>query len=549
MYYLTANNKNKQRMIGFVAILLCCLLPGQAIASSADQEEWYELNPHDERTLAIALHKSKILKFKKKISQIAIGNADIADAVLLNPKQLYLLGQELGTTNIQVLGEQDQLLTTINMEVRHDLDTLQQNLQELLPNENIQVHSSQKSIVLSGDISTPEQAQTATSLAQTFLPEPDKKTSGDNATTDTGENTDNDATHAGDATDSADSTEITIKSAAKAKPATTNQSVINMLKVADAQQIMLEVKVAEVSQQFLKRLNGNLNLALLDGRFRIGAISGGSTLTSPNGTTNPFSADQSFIGNLFAPDKALFGNYVNKNLLFGAILDAAKQNGQAKVLSEPTLTTTSGQEAKFVSGGEFPTPVPQADGNVAVEFKEFGVQVKFLPIITANNHISLKLDLAVSELSSANSMTLAPNDTNSQLFVPSLTKRSVQTTVELPHGQTLSIAGLISDNTRSSVDKFPGLGDLPVIGAVFRSQEFIQGQTELVVFVTPYFTQPGSTADVTLPTDALTPPNDGEFFLHGQMQGQVPLELAPVPIPVGPVRPAPTSNWAFDQAG
>ena len=206
MYYLTANNKNhKQRMIGFVTILLCCLLPWQAIANSTDQGEWYELSPHDERTLPIALHKSKILKFRKTISQIAIGDADIADAVLLNPKQLYLLGQELGTTNIQVLGEQDQLLTTINMEVRHDLDTLQQNLQELLPNENIQVHSSQKSIVLSGDISTLEQAQTAASLAQTFLPEPNKKTGGDNAATDTGDG----AVNEGDSVDSADNPETT----------------------------------------------------------------------------------------------------------------------------------------------------------------------------------------------------------------------------------------------------------------------------------------------------------------------------------------------------
>lgn len=520
MTEMPTTTNNKARMIGLLVILLGCLLPLPGVTSgTTDQEEWYELSPHDERTLPIALHKSKILKFKKKIAQIAIGNADIADAVLLNPKQLYLLGQALGTTNIQVMGENEQLLTTINLQVRHDLDTLQQNLQELLPNENIQVHSAQQSIVLSGDISSTDQAQVATSLAQTFLPETTKKT-----------------TPAEDGGES------------QASPvATQDAGVINMLKVAGAQQIMLEVKVAEVSRQFLKRLNGNLNLAMLDGRFRIGAVSGGATLSSPQGTTTPFTADQSFLGSLIAPDKALFGNYVNKNLLFSAILDAAKQNGQAKVLSEPNLTTTAGQEARFVSGGEFPTPVPQADGNMAVEFKEFGVQVKFLPILTANHHISLKLDLAVSELSSANSMAVSQDNTTAQLFIPSLTKRSVQTTVELPHGQTLSIAGLISDNTRSSVDKFPGLGDLPVIGSIFRSQEFIQGQTELVVFVTPYFTQPGMMADRPLPGDNLTPPTDQDFFLKGQMQGQAPVELAPVPIATPATAPA--SGWAFDPSG
>lgn len=518
MCHLTAyNNNNNKRRVGWIAVLLCVLLPlpAQVVGAAAVQGEWYELNSMDERTLAIPLHKSKVLKFRSPIAQIAIGNAEIADAVLLNPKQLYILGQALGTTNIQVLGGRDQLLTTINLEVRHDLDTLQQNLQQLLPNENIQVHSSQKTIVLSGDISSPDQAQTASRLAKTFLPDTEEK------------------------------------GQEQAKTAVIDDGVINMLKVAGSRQITLEIKVAEVSRQFLKRLNGNLNLAMLDGRFRVGAVTGGATLSSPVDAINPFSSDQSFIGNMGIPDKGLFGNYLNKNLLIGAILNAAKENGQAKVLAEPTLTTSSGQEARFVSGGEFPTPVPLADGNVAVEFKEFGVQVKFLPVITDANRISLKLDLSVSELSSANSMAIAQNNASSQLFVPSLTKRSVQTAVELPPGQTLSIAGLISDNTRSTVNKFPGLGDLPVIGAVFRSQEFIQGQTELVVFVTPYFSQPGDAAAVVLPTDAVTAPSDGEFFLNGQMQGQQPV-LAPVPVPTVPVAvappvpPAAAIDWVLD---
>lgn len=518
MSFMAAYNNNNKRLAGWAAILLCVLLPLPIqAASTAVQAEWYELNSNDERTLAIPLHKSRVLKFRNKIAQIAIGNAEIADAVLLNPRQLYILGQALGTTNIQVLGSKDQLLTTINLEVSHDLDTLQQNLSVLMPYENIQVHSSQKAIVLSGNISSPDQAQTAARLAKTFLPEP------------TGE-----AGEAGEQTGGQTKT---------GAAAVADDGVINMLKVGSSRQITLEIKVAEVSRQFLKRLNGNLNLAMLDGRFRVGSVTGGATLTSPSGTSNPFSIDQSFIGNMAASDKAIFGNYINNNLLIGAILNAAKENGQAKILAEPTLTTSSGQEAKFVSGGEFPTPVPQTDGNVAVEFKEFGVQVKFLPVITDANRINLKLDLSVSELGNANGMAIAQNNASSQVFVPSLTKRSVQTLVELPPGQTLSIAGLISDNTRSTVNKLPGLGDLPVIGAVFRSQEFIQGQTELVVFVTPYFSQPGAVADAALPTDSLKPPSDREFFLNGQIQAQqqpMPAPaLAPVPAPSPAAVPAP----------
>lgn len=521
MHHLAAyNDKNNKRLIRGIALLLCLLLPLPNPPAHAAAWEWYEQNPRDERTLAIPLHKSKVLKFRNKITQIAIGNAEIADAVMLNSRQLYILGQALGTTNIQVLGAKGHLLTTINLEVRHDLDTLQQDLQTLLPNENIQVLSAQKAIVLSGNISTPDQAQTATQLAKTFLPEPKSD------------------------------------SQAQAQTASAaDDGVINMLKVAGSRQITLEIKVAEVSRQFLKQLSGNLNLAMLDGHFRVGAVTGGATLTSPIGTSAPFYPDQSFIGSMSVPNKGIFGNYVSKNAVIGAILNAAKENGQAKVLAEPTLTTSSGQEAKFVSGGEFPTPVPKADGTVGIEFKEFGVQVKFLPVITDTNKISLKLDLAVSELSNANSVTIAQNNASSQVFVPALSKRSVQTTVELPSGQPLSIAGLISDNTRSTVNKLPGLGDLPVLGALFRSQEFVQGQSELVVFVTPYFTQPNAGANVTLPTDAVTPPTDREFFVQGRMQGRPATNptfvvTAPVgvtqPAQVSPSAPAPSTPIEWD---
>ena len=178
-------------------------------------------------------------------------------------------------------------------------------------------------------------------------------------------------------------------------------------------------------------------------------------------------------------------------------------------------------EAEFLSGGEFPIPVSQDLGQVTIEFKEFGVGVKFLPVVLDSGRINMKLNISVTELSADVPVLLDVAGSSSSFSIPSLTKRSTMSTVELGNGQTIGIAGLISDNVRESVDKYPGLGDVPMLGTLFRSQDFRSGQTELVIFVTPHLAKPISPGRVVLPTDSFMPASDTDFFLKGRMEAPI----------------------------
>jgi pilus assembly protein CpaC len=213
------------------------------------------------------------------------------------------------------------------------------------------------------------------------------------------------------------------------------------------------------------------------------------------------------------------------------VLEAAKENGSAKVLAEPTLTTLTGQQAEFISGGEFPIPVSDDDG-ITIEYKEFGVGVKFLPVVLDSGRINLNLNVSVSELVAANSLVVNTEAAvGASLLVPALTKRSAQSTVELGNGQTIAIAGLISENTRDFVSRFPGLGDIAVLGHLFRSQEFINGETELVILVTPHLAKPVDARSVRLPTEKVVAPGDMDFYLLGRTKGR---EMGrPVPVSLG----------------
>lgn len=309
---------------------------------------------------------------------------------------------------------------------------------------------------------------------------------------------------------------------------------------------MLEVKVAEVSRNVLRRLGIKFNALSFRSPWFLGGTNGGATFppgkfgteqlpipifppvsggqTTPNPVAGP---DVS----LFTPsvptitDKGLFAFFQTGSFFFNVIIEALKDNGVARVLAEPNLTTLSGQEAKFLSGGEFPIPVAQGGlnaGAVTIDFKEFGVGVNFLPVVLDSRRINLRINTKVSELASTASTIVAVSGTNSTIAVPSLTERAAVSTVELSDGQTMGIAGLISDTVREDINKFPGLGDLPVLGYLFRSQEFQKSETELVIFVTPHLAGPTPPDRVRLPTDAFVEPSDVEYYLMGRMEARPP---------------------------
>ncbi len=292
--------------------------------------------------------------------------------------------------------------------------------------------------------------------------------------------------------------------------------VVNFMQIGGAQQVMLEVKVAELSRTLGRIFDIDFNAILNSSNLAFGLVSGGAVVPSgiPVGADIPLVID----------DKGIFANYASGDFLFNSVLNAARDKGLAKILAEPTLTTLTGQEATFISGGEFPIPVPGGggQGTVTIEFKEFGIGLRFLPVILDSGRISLKVNVTVSELAEANSVILPSGGASESFFVPALTKRSASSTVELADGQTLGIAGLISEQLRETSSKFPGLGDIPIFGLLFTSQSFVKGQTELVIFITPHFARPTPPELVRLPTDDFVEPTDWEFYLLGRIEGTAP---------------------------
>ena len=414
----------------------------------------------DDDSVRIPIFKSKTLQMDKAIHRVSVGNSDIADILILRSRELYIVGKRLGTTNMMVWDKDDNLVHVQNLEVTHDLNSLRKRLYKYLPNEDIGVETSQGQLVVSGQVSSLVKMNTAVEIAQGYA---------------TAANVDK-----------------------------SNSTVVNMMSVGGGQQVMLEVTVAEVSTDIGRNLDGNTVL----GAFGSDGFAGIGTGTG-NVPTN-------ILGTI---DTNIFARYLTGDMLFSVAFDVAKSKGLTQILAEPNLTALSGQSAEFLSGGEYPVPVSTDDG-VIIEYRDFGVGVSFVPTVLDSGKINLNLKVLVSELSSVNSVMISASDSNTSTIIPSLIKRSTATTVELGDGQTIVIGGLLSDNLRESITKFPGLGNIPILGQLFTSQEYISGQTELVIMVTPRLVRPFNKDGMILPTDGFVPVSDMEFYLLGKMTQQ-----------------------------
>lgn len=499
----------KRAVALIVAALLALPIGIQAQQSSAqfDSTAQSGLRNGASEALTVPLFKSRVVRLDEPAARVSVGNPDIADILILRSTQLYVLGKDLGTTNVLLWDRSDHLIGTVAVEVTHDLESLKSKLNELLPGEAIKVYSSQRSIVLAGTVSSIVAMNTAVKVSDGYLAQ------------------------VGTATKD---TEFKQESSSKRDDKAVGQ-VINLLEVSGAQQVMLSVKVAEIQRTELRRLDAQFN-AIWKGssRWTLGGVNGGAAFPDVNFTgpvpgrvpIMPGDAPWGPVIDEFAPstmtiqDKGLFASFLSDDFLLNMALDVAKDKGLAKILAEPTLTTLTGQEAQFLSGGEFPIPIPQQNNSITVEFKEFGVGLKFLPVVLGSGEINLKVNVSVSELVSANTIVIDAPNTTSSFVVPALSKRSTSTTVELKDGQTIGIAGLINENLREAVNKFPGLGDLPVLGYLFRSQAFQKGESELVIFVTPHLARPMAPQDMKLPTDSFIEPSDHDFYIMGNMEGQ-----------------------------
>lgn len=439
----------------------------------------------------------------------AVGSETIADIDLIDPTHLFIRGKAVGSTNV-VLCAKNDCYRTLSFEITPDLEALRAKLHEIFPGEQPKVYASQGSIILTGQVSSLEKANGILQIAKTFAQKAGGSKGGQTAPSG----------------GQAGSPVISINSMTQPQGGQQNQAdegVINLMQVGGPQQVMLGVTVAEMSTKLARRLKVDFTAfgGNLGGDFSAGTFSGIDLIERLAQIIN---AGGIPAASAVSP-AALFLRFAGTDATVRTFINAAKENGLAKVLAEPNLTTISGQDAEFVSGGEFPVPVPQtiqlagAGGGITVIFKEFGVILKFLPVVLDTRRISLKLNISVSELSEENKVIIPAGGTGQSFAIPSLTKRSAASSLELDNGQTLGIAGLISDRTRNNITKFPGLGDIPVLGQLFTSQEYLRNETELVIFVTPHLAKPINPSRIRLPTDDYVEPSDAEFYWMGRTEG------------------------------
>ena len=461
----------------------------------------------------LAISQSRTITLDRPAKRVSIANPELADVVVLGSTEYYILGKDVGVTNLLIWDRESGKRSAIEVEVTHDLEGLKSRLFRLIPNQSIEVTSAQRSIVLSGTVPNATAMTTAIRIAESYLARTSVARRAIAAVSSANDSREDRSGSEGD--------------------------VINLLQVAGAQQVMVEVRVAEVARSELKRINARFNAFGVRGSWSGGGVNGGASfpdarfgttqlrVPSVNSSGSSVVApvlDEFMPNDLVIANQGIFTSYLSESFAFNLALDAAKEQGLAKILAEPTLTTLTGQEATFLSGGEFPIPVPQSDRSVTVAFKDFGISLKVLPVVLAGDRINTRLEVSVSEISNATSVVINPSQTNSTFIVPSLSRRNATGTVELADGQTIALAGLFSDNVRSMASRFPGLGSVPVLGALFRSQDFVKGNTELVILVTPRLARPVDPKRLELPTDRYREPNDWDFFMLGRLD-------APTPIP------------------
>jgi pilus assembly protein CpaC len=495
-----------------VALIAIAGAPGAAQAQSA---AFQTLPTGAAINMSIPLFKSRVVLVDLPTGRVAVGNPDVADIVVISPTQLYVLAKDIGTTNVLFWSRDNAMIGSINLEVVHDLDGLKSKLFQLLPNEPIEVHSAQRSIILKGRASNVSVMNAAVRVAEGYLAQIQT---------------------------AKQAQEFEQESASK-RPDRSVGTVINLIEIAGAQQVMLEVKVAEIARSEVRRLQTKFYSMGVGADGALGGVNGGATFpdallrqvdpitgellpelrypTLPGIPWGP-AIDEFAPNDLSIANQGLFGTFINDDFIFSLAIDAAKEKGLAKILAEPTLTTLTGQEAEFLSGGRFPIPVDNGRDGVQIQFEQFGVALKFLPVVLSDNRINLKVNVSVSELVDTGSLVLRSPTVSSATFVPALRERKANATVELGDGQSIGLAGMLDDNLRQVVTKFPGLGDIPILGTLFRSNGFQKGQTELVILVTPRLAKPVAPGSVRLPTDKFIEPSDTDFYWHGRLEGSAP---------------------------
>jgi pilus assembly protein CpaC len=423
--------------------------------------------------ITLGLNKAVVVELDTDAKDVLVSSPDIVDAVVKTPRRIFLMATKTGQTNAFFFDQAGHQIASLDIRVERDVSDLAQMMKDDLPNSAVKVSAINDNVVLSGSVSSAVEATRAADLAASFAGDPKK--------------------------------------------------VVNLLSVAGGQQVMLKVRISEMQRQIAKQLGVNM--------AGVGMIAGAPLALSTNNqfglvgqALNELSGGQ--IGQVCTSGvNPLGGACTFQNNAQGAFT-AMETIGLLHTLAEPNLIAVSGETAKFLAGGEFPVPAGRdTQGNISIEFKQFGVGLSFTPVVLSDGRISLQLSTEVSELTNTGAFTLQGGTVTTStgtvqtggVTIPALDVRRAETTIELPSGGSFAIAGLMQHTTKQQIDAFPGLKDLPVLGALFRSRDFQNDETELVVLVTAYMVNPVSEASLATPSDGYVTPGDPETILLGRL--------------------------------
>jgi pilus assembly protein CpaC len=444
------------RALSFSAALALTLSPALTPVIAADYRPVPPVAADGQmnaRFLSLGVGKSVVIDLPRDIKDVLVADPKIANAVVRSAQRAYIIGATVGQTNIVFFDSAGQQIAAYDIAVKRDLNGARAALKQILPNSDIQIDGLGEGVVLSGTVANPVEAQQANEIAARVAGGADK--------------------------------------------------VVNSIVVHGRDQVMLKVTVAEVARSIVKQLGIDLNASL----------NYGTAVVNFNNST-PFTA---YGGDLVPGNslKTTFGSSVS------ATLRAMETAGVTRTLAEPNLTAISGESATFIAGGEFPVPggAPSCTANAqgamlctpTVMYKKFGISLNFTPVVLSGGRISLHVMTEVSDVSMQNSITL------NGVTVPSIATRRAETTLEIPSGGAMAMAGLIQEQTKQAINGLPGLMQVPVLGSLFRSRDYVNNQTELVVLVTPFVVRAVAQKDLSRPDDGFAAPPDPQAELLGNI--------------------------------
>jgi pilus assembly protein CpaC len=480
---------------------------------SGGPQAWADATP----ALKISVDHGVPLTLSSPASSVFIANPDIADVQVMSPTSIMIFGKRTGETTFMASDSNGHTLAQRTIVVLQDLSDLRQELDAAIPGNKIKVQSLPNGIVLMGEARDPAAVADAYKLAQRYLP----ASGGD---------------------------------------------IINRIKVVGSNQIHIRVRFAEVSRSVDSTLGIDWQSSAKVGGFLFGLGTGNPVYQVANGTTPATIFPRPNNSSLTTSNDVVGLSRTGQRLNINGMLDALTQDGLVTILAEPNLTAMSGETASFLAGGEIPVPIPQTSSGsgtvITVEWKQYGISLEFTPTLISESRISLHVKPEVSQLTNIGSIT------TDSITIPGLTTRKAETTVEIASGESFAIAGLLDNSQSQTIDKLPLLGDLPILGPLFRSNHFQNGQSELVVVITPYIVRPNGEQPLALSTDGYSPPNETERFIGMRYSSSDPnarpmsgeplakqaasptatLPEAPAAAPVTEVMPAPSESAPALQA-